>query len=220
MDTFQKQTQTQKNTIDKMDTMVLSIPIEQFEPRFVLFQKSVKNMMIDNSDFIKIYYSDSSFILNNIYLSFDLYADTSISQSKHIFYLSQNNINNDQTISKLKGIEEQILQRILTTSTIQKSPIHSLSDQFIKGNIRIYPTKSFITQTQDNLDTNTTTSLNPFYYISTANSSSSSYPISSHQQKYTFLIKLSGIWITSHYFGVTYKLMLIPSTSTSTSTIR
>jgi hypothetical protein len=197
-----------------MSSIVLSIPVDTFEPRFVLFQNSVKNMMIDNSDFVKIYYSDTSFVLNNIYLSFDLYVDCFVSQNKQIFYISKQNEHNEHNelmLSKLKSVEEQILQRIVSTSTIEKTQINSLHDQLIKGNIRIYPTQ----------DTSTSTSTQKmFYYISNANSTESSYPITYHSKKQTFLIKISGVWITSHYFGITYKLLLTTSSFASLGVLK
>jgi len=98
--------------------MNIVLPIEQFNKHHIFFEKSVKNIVLENSDFIKIIYSNSLCVLNNLYLSFhlniDSYADTL--KKRKYFFAKYNNPN-------LKNIIEieKFLLKLANIKNVQPS---------------------------------------------------------------------------------------------------
>lgn len=93
--------------------MNVIIPVEHFNKHYVFFEKSVKNIVLENSDFIKIIYSNELCVLNNLYLSFDLYTthyEDNFKKRKYYFVKYNNQLKNiieiEKTLLKLVNIND------------------------------------------------------------------------------------------------------------------
>jgi len=113
--------------------MNLVLSLKQFKPQYIYFQEKINNNIIENSKFIRIYYSEPNFTLNNISIKLDL---------KKVHYEKRNNqcycyFNIEDHNDVIKYIT-QIEQYILFMSRIyNKIPIMSLSQQLSSGFFRI-----------------------------------------------------------------------------------
>ena len=65
--------------------MNLAIDLKDFDINSVFFQKPITNTVIDNSDFIRILYSNELMILNGIYIKIKLNIFVKSIISKHYF---------------------------------------------------------------------------------------------------------------------------------------
>ena len=113
--------------------MNIVIDINDFNKDNIYLQESVKNKIIDDSNFIKIIYSTKFFALNNLYISFNLQIiqiDQYFNKYKIIFNVK----NNIKYINQLKLIEESILDKVI----IDKRPVYKLHEYISLGNIKIF----------------------------------------------------------------------------------
>lgn len=113
--------------------MNLILEIDQFDINNVYYQESVKNTIMDNSNFIRIIYSNSLFMLNGVYIKFNLnvlFTEKTFNKIKCVFD-KQCNINQIQAISR---IEKELLSKINTN----KKPIYRISEQITNGFIKIF----------------------------------------------------------------------------------
>lgn len=113
--------------------MNIAIPIRDFNINNVFFQDAIKNTIMDNSNFIRIIYSNSLFMLNGVYIKFNLnvlFTEKTFNKIKCVFD-KQCNINQIQAISR---IEKELLSKINTN----KKPIYRISEQITNGFIKIF----------------------------------------------------------------------------------
>ena len=101
------------------------------------FQESVKNTIMEGSDFIRIIYSNELFSLNGVYIDFELdtaYIEKYFNKYKHnLNKISEKNIN---IISRLSQLEKDILDRINISG--KKCPIYKISEHLQSGNIKLF----------------------------------------------------------------------------------
>jgi hypothetical protein len=127
--------------------MNIIIEKKDFNPDYVFFQNSVKNTVMQDSNFTRIIYSNVLFILNSIVFTLDLqmiHHEQYFNKYKYFFNCySENNMRELEVISK---IEKQILNRISFTG---KTPAYKINQQLSSGNI-----KFFTDSTKNNLEQN------------------------------------------------------------------
>lgn len=114
--------------------MNLIIDIDKFNSNYVYFIESVKNIIINNSDFIRIIYSNEMFMLNGIFLRINLKIDNSYVYFNKCKYSFSYNDNKDE-IEKIILIEQNILHMININN---KVPVFRLGEQVINENIKLF----------------------------------------------------------------------------------
>lgn len=142
--------------------------INQYDNNCVYFCDPIKNNIILESLFIKIFYSTSNVIFNGIYLELpfiECYYEKYYNKYKYIFNI--NNKINQEIISKIKTIEEDILNKYIISNKTYQNKVY----QHIKcGNIKLFC---------DNK------------------------PVTSNK----IILKISGLWVSSNNYGLTYKFV-------------
>ena len=114
--------------------MNLVTTLDQYNPRCIFFLEPIKNTVIPNSNFIRIYYSNSDFTLNGIYLSINF---TNINTEKYYnkYKCIFNKNDNLQLINQLFTFEKEILKKY---EIKDKIPQHSLFNQINQGSMKIF----------------------------------------------------------------------------------
>lgn len=108
--------------------MNVIIPIERFNKHYVFFEKSVKNIVLENSDFIKIIYSNELCVINNLYLSFRLYANHYEDNFKKRKYFFVNN--NNAELKNIIEIEKTLLKLVNITD---RQPCFNIKENIESG---------------------------------------------------------------------------------------
>lgn len=114
--------------------MNVVLELDQFNINDVHFQEPVKNTIMDNSNFIRAIYSNSLFMLNGIFIRFNLNVLTiekSFNKYKCIF---DKQFNNTEIII-ISTIERELLSKI---NIIGKIPIYRISEQLVNGHVKIF----------------------------------------------------------------------------------
>ena len=108
--------------------------LDQFSSQSIYFADPIKNTVIPNSNFIRIYYSNKNFTLNGIYILIDFFNTTTekyYNKYKCQFSISENS----ETISQLSQIENNIL---LKNTIPGKIPQCTLSNQLRSGFMKLF----------------------------------------------------------------------------------
>ena len=111
--------------------MNLAIDIKEFDINSVFFQKPITNTVIDNSDFIRILYSNDLMTLNGIYIKIKLdikSIESYYSKYKCIFTTADNK----DVINKIQSIENLILERYSSDKTKKKKICEQLNNCYVK----------------------------------------------------------------------------------------
>jgi len=114
--------------------MNIVIDIDDFKQDALFFQESIKNTVMDNSEFIRILYSTDVLTLNGIYLKINMNivsTEKYFNKYKCNFYIK----NNITEIEKIESIEKMILERLYVTT---KKPLFKVSEQLNNGNIKLF----------------------------------------------------------------------------------
>lgn len=111
--------------------MNLVINLEQYDPSNVYFSESIKNMVMNDSNFIKAYYSTQKFVLNGIYL----YVPLMIHQNQLNLYFFNPILENKLLIEKIREIEDSILERV---GIMNKECEHCLYEKISTGRIKVH----------------------------------------------------------------------------------
>ena len=115
--------------------MNIVLPLEAFDINNVFYQEQVKNTVMDNSQFIRLVYSDSSLILNGIYLQFTLNV-SNVERSFNKFKCTFNKSTSQSTILALSAIEHELL---LKANVAQgKIAVHRVSEQLANGFLKVF----------------------------------------------------------------------------------
>jgi len=138
----------------------------------------IKHNIIIYGNFTKIFYSTPYFVLNNIFIDFEIiptefrqYTTTTKSVNKYIVYFDLCN-ENVEILQKIIDIEKYILDYYFIYRNICKTPEYILKNQIMNKNFK--------------------------FYKETRN-------LSSSNEK--FYLKISGVWENNQKFGITYKIM-------------
>ena len=114
--------------------MNVVLDIDDFKLENVFFQDSVKNTVMDNSNFIRTLYSTNLFTLNGIFLKTKIntsYVEKYFNKYKCIFDKELNRT----VIDKMLLIEKSILQKVEIKN---KNPAYRIEDQLSSGNIKLF----------------------------------------------------------------------------------
>jgi hypothetical protein len=115
--------------------MYIVIQLNNFNIKHVFYQSKIKNTMMENSNFIRIVYSNELFILNGIFIKFDLnliVIEKSFNKYKCLF----DPFENIKTIESIGSVEKQILEQINYTPL--KKPIYRIYEQLHNGFLKIF----------------------------------------------------------------------------------
>jgi hypothetical protein len=163
--------------------MNLIIKLNEYEDKNIFFSEPIKNTIINEGKFIRIIYSTQQFILNGIYL---LIYIKNVSYEKYYnkYKYNFNIISNTEIINNIFNIENTLLKKI---NIQNKTPVFKISEQLKNGNLKIFTNNDEI-----NDDVNDT------YFYEKIN-----------EKNNMFLLRISGIWETDLYYGITYKFTKI-----------
>ena len=106
---------------------------EQFKQNNIILEDKQKNIILDNGDFYRIYYSDESVCLNGVFVNFTL-KNAMIEPYFNKIKCSFDGHSNKKTINYLKNIEKSILQTI----TIPGKKISRIEEQLSNCFIKIF----------------------------------------------------------------------------------
>jgi hypothetical protein len=116
--------------------MNIIIEKEDFNPDYVFFQNSVKNIIMQDGNFTRIIYSNELFILNSIIITINLHITHYEKYfNKYKYFFDCNYENTKRELDKISLIEKQILDKIHIQG---KKPIYRINEQISYGNIKFY----------------------------------------------------------------------------------
>lgn len=160
--------------------MLFSVPLSEFEIDHIHYTKSKKNIIM-NGLFTKILYSDSSIVLNGLFLDFPV--KVKYVHNKSYYVLDEKSKSNQDMIQKLLHIENDILlyyKKIMHKT--QFKSVFLLKNQMDKGIFKFMP-----------YDEN-----------------AASHPVVSYfPAQLSFILKISGIWQNESNMGLNYKVVSI-----------
>jgi len=116
--------------------MNLAIPITQFNINNVFFQDAIKNTIMDDSNFIRIIYSDDLCTFNGICLQFHLHI-THMDKSFNKFKFTFDNALSNNLIQVISKLENDIITKYNINN---KQPIFRISEQLKNGTIKVLNT--------------------------------------------------------------------------------
>ena len=114
--------------------MNVILDISQFDKDSLYFQKPVRNTVMDNSNFIRVVYSNELFSLNSLFVKFTLNnarTERYFAKFKCSFGLSDN----DYIVQQLINLEGDILRR---TGITGKKYACKIREQLQAGTIKIF----------------------------------------------------------------------------------
>jgi len=117
--------------------MNLIITPNQFKDFNIYFCEPIKNNIMPDGNFIRIFYSSTSITLNCVYILFTL-SNTTCEKYFNKYKLNFTNLNesNNNNINMLKYIECHILNKFSLKT--QKLPKYKITDQLDQFNIKLY----------------------------------------------------------------------------------
>lgn len=119
-------------------SMNIAIELDEFDETNVYFNKPVRNTVIDESNFLRLTYSNEMFSMNGIYLN--VVIDVSNKEKHYNKYKCSFNLNkNYLVVHKLTQIEAKILKRIHLHG---KNPVKKIRQQLNCGNIKLFTDNS------------------------------------------------------------------------------
>ena len=179
--------------------MNLVIPIEKFNIQYIFFENSVKNTIIDDSEFIKIIYSNELVSLNNLYLSFKFNAQHfEENYNKRKYYFSNRHLS---LIKNIVLIEKQILQLLNYTHL---EPMFTIRDSIEKGYIQCMNNNNNNSNINNNKNYNNYNNYNNNYNYNKNYNNQNKFSDNNSQQ---IILKISGLWITKTKYGLIYKFI-------------
>ena len=114
--------------------MNLVISYDNIDLNSIFFQEPVRNTVMDNSNFIRVLYSNELLTLNGIFVEFSLRNvnfEQYFAKYKCTFKPGENN----NVVNKISSIEQQILSKCPIYS---KAPQLRISEQFRSGSIKLF----------------------------------------------------------------------------------
>jgi hypothetical protein len=110
------------------------LTLDQYKDYYVNFCEPIKNNIINDSNFIRIFYSDGLMSLNGIYLLITL-NDIICEKYYNKYKCTFNSFAHKELVDKIKIIEESILKKIDIKTKPSQCKIY---DQFKNGNIKLF----------------------------------------------------------------------------------
>jgi len=115
--------------------MNVVIKEEQFKISNIYYTESIQNIIMDNSQFIKIVYSNEDIMMSGIFLLVELKHVTKESYFKKIKITYDTSLNKN-ILSRIYEIENQLLQKYNNNKKIQRKIIY---DTLNNGVIKLFP---------------------------------------------------------------------------------
>jgi len=118
--------------------MNVILDISQFDKDCLHFQKPVRNTVMDNSNFIRVVYSNELFSLNSLFVKFTLRnARTERYFAK--FKCSFGRSDNEKVVQQLINLEGEILRR---AEIAGKQYAYKIREQLQSGTIKLFANES------------------------------------------------------------------------------
>lgn len=114
--------------------MYIVLELKDFNINNIFFQERIKNTVMDNSNFLRVVYSNDLFVLNGLFVKFNLNLhaiEKSFNKYKCLFDIKQHN----DIIVQLSQIEQYIMRRYEFDN---KTPVHRISEQLNNGFLKIF----------------------------------------------------------------------------------
>jgi hypothetical protein len=114
--------------------MYVVLDVADFNINNIFYQEKVKNTVMDNSNFLRVNYSNELFILNGIFIKFNLklYAiEKSFNKYKCLF----DGKTHADLIAQFSLIEKHLMEKYNSTT---KTPIYRISEQLNNGFLKIF----------------------------------------------------------------------------------
>jgi hypothetical protein len=114
--------------------MYIVLDLDDFKINNVFFQERIKNTVMDNSNFLRVVYSNELFVLNGLFLKFNLNLSTvekSFNKYKCLFDLKAHS----DLVLKTSNCEQEILKRYVFEN---KTPVYRISEQLNNGFLKIF----------------------------------------------------------------------------------
>jgi len=108
--------------------------INQYNADFVFFCAPIKNSIMNDSNFIRIIYSNSSLTLNGIYIYIMINHDT-IEKHYNKYKFNFNINTHQQLINQLRDIEHNLLKNV---KIYNKIPQFKIMEQLSHGYLKIF----------------------------------------------------------------------------------
>ena len=120
--------------------MNIILPLNEYNSKNVFFLESVKNNVVELSNFIRIIYSNSHLMLNSLIFEVDItvfHIEKYFNKYKYLFNLQlEKNLLFINTISK---IEKDLLGMLHNNSSlVSKKPLYKIQEQLSCGFIKIH----------------------------------------------------------------------------------
>jgi len=166
--------------------MNIAIDVNHYSIDNVYFGEPIKNAVIENGKFIRIFYSDDMMTLNGIYIKID----------GDLKKMNDNDV--ERLLFIIRSIENSILDKICIPN---KTKVIKICDYLMF-----------------NINCNSNSSTNLFNSIGTSSNVNSSLNINNFKQNSNIgkihnlnkmLLKISGVWETTHEYGLTFKFVEI-----------
>jgi hypothetical protein len=119
--------------------MNIAIPLTNFNIQSLSFSDPIKNNLIQDATFIRLFYFTSSASFNGLHIFFQLnnvISEKYFNKNKYSFNVYQNY----ETINRLKQMEEKILSQYNNNNNSSKKPLYKISEYIQEGNIKTFQT--------------------------------------------------------------------------------
>jgi hypothetical protein len=114
--------------------MYVVLDVDDFNINNIFYQEKVKNTVMDNSNFLRVNYSNELFILNGIFIKFNLKL-YSIEKSFNKYKCLFDGKTHADVITQFSLIEKHLMEKYNSTT---KTPIYRISEQMNNGFLKIF----------------------------------------------------------------------------------
>lgn len=115
--------------------MILSINASNFNSHNLIINNKTKNNIMNNSDFLRVYYSDQHMSTNGVFVCFSLNNINIEKYFNKIKCIYEKSDKNKETIQEILRIEKKILNK-LTNSL--NTPVYRIEEQLLNYFIKIF----------------------------------------------------------------------------------
>ena len=123
--------------------MNIILSVDDIKLHHIHFQETVKNTIIEGSEFTRIIYSNELMILNGIYMDFIMettHVEKYFNKYKYILKITETN---QEIISKIIQLEKNILENFHLFN--KKCPIYKIGEHMQGGSIKMFNESKLLT---------------------------------------------------------------------------
>jgi len=114
--------------------MYVVLDVADFNINNIFYQEKVKNTVMNNSNFLRVSYSNELFILNGIFIKFSLKL-CAIEKSFNKYKCLFDTKTHTDVIDQFSLIEKHLMEKYNSTT---KTPIYRISEQLNNGFLKIF----------------------------------------------------------------------------------